>query len=141
MSIIGTIKKTFSQDEQQKKGASVKKISAKKESPKKEGGSFSASAKAQSAESGSLVVHPYVTEKTSALQALYNTYVFKVDRRATASEVKKAIQRKFSVTVTNVNVVNMPSKKIMVGAHEGRVPGFKKAMVTLKEGEKIDIGV
>ena len=89
---------------------------------------------------GRVIEHPYITEKTSALAA-QNTYVFKVVRRATKNEIVKAIQRMFKVTVVKVNVMNMPEKKVRVGRYEGRTPGFKKAMVTIKEGEKIDIGV
>ncbi|MBI5913683.1 50S ribosomal protein L23 [Candidatus Azambacteria bacterium] len=89
---------------------------------------------------GRVIEHPYITEKTSRCAA-QNTYVFKVARATTKNEIVKAIQRMFKVTVTKVNVMNMPGKKVRLGRHEGRVPGFKKAMVTIKEGETIDIGV
>ena len=89
---------------------------------------------------GRVIKYPYITEKTS-MCAAKNTYVFKVARATTKNEIVKAIQRMFKVTVIKVNVMNMPEKNVRVGRHEGRVPGFKKAMVTIKEGEKIDIGV
>lgn len=139
MSIIGTIKKTLSEQEAKtpKKEAAVARA-------KKENGNATALAReavhAQPVYAGRVIEHPHITEKTSALAAR-NTYVFVVARRATKNEIVKAIQRMFKVTVMKVNVMNMPEKKVRVGRHEGRTPGFKKAMVTIQEGEKIDIGV
>ena len=139
MSIIGKIKKTLAEQEPKtpKKEAAVTR--AKKENI--------AGASVVREVVFSLPVHaaqvienPYITEKTSALAA-HNTYVFRVARRATKNEIVKAIQRMFKVTVMKVNVMNMPGKKVRVGGRAGRVPGFKKAMVTIKDGEKIDIGV
>lgn len=139
MSIIGKIKKTLAEQE-----PTTSKKEAGMARAKKESGAVSTVAReavhALPVHEGQVIEHPYITEKTSTLAA-HNTYVFRVARRATRSEIVKAIQRMFKVTVMKVNVMNMPGKKVRVGRHEGRVPGFKKAMVTIKEGEKIDIGV
>lgn len=88
---------------------------------------------------GRVIVRPYMTEKTAML-AETGTYVFIVFRDATKNEVIKAVQATFGVTVTRVNMINAAEKKVRVGRHEGHVPGFKKAMVTLKKGDTIDIG-
>lgn len=127
MSILQTIKKTLSHEEDTRTEPAVKKPAAEK-------------AQSASQPPHFLVMRPHVTEKSGLMQANHNIYVFKVDRRATANEIKKEITRMFSVTVARVNMANMPSKKIRFGGREGRVPGFRKAMVMLKEGEKIDVG-
>lgn len=139
MSIIGTIKKTLSEQEKEipkKEGSAVR---AKKTIPAKTE-ERAAPSTARTVYAGRVIESPYVTEKTS-LCAAKNTYVFKVARATTKNEIVKAIQRMFKVTVMKVNVMNMPEKKVRVGRHEGHIPGFKKAMVTIQEGEKIDIGV
>lgn len=140
MSIIGKIKKTLSEQEPQapKKEAVAPRV--KKEPVNASVSERKGSAMARPVYAGRVIEHPYITEKTSSFAAK-NTYVFKVARATTKNEIIKAIQRMFTVTVTKVNVMNMPEKKVRLGRYEGRVPGFKKAMVTIKEGETIDIGV
>ena len=86
----------------------------------------------------SIVLHSYVSEKATRLEG-FNQYVFKVARTANKPEVKKAIQNRFQVSVTNVRMVNMPSKKRTVGRHVGTKSGFRKAIVTLKKGDTISI--
>lgn len=131
MSLFGKIKKTVVQEK-----AHIRAEHPEKKEKKKEGmaavsaGSFEA-----------VFMQPWVTEKASLMSAAHRTWVFKVAPRTTASEVKKAVERTFGVTVTEVRMANMPGKKVRVGMREGKVPGFRKAMVTLKEGDKIDIGV
>lgn len=88
---------------------------------------------------GRVIVRPYMTEK-AAMFAEVGKYVFVVARDTTKNEVTKAVQTTFGVTVIRVNMINAPEKKVRMGRHEGHVPGFKKAMVTLKKGDKIDIG-
>ncbi len=127
MSILPTIKKILSSEEGKKKEPAVKKSPAQSMTPAR-------------MPAGSLIARPYVTEKSARAQSDGNIYTFKVSSRATANEIKKEVQRMFSVTVIRVNMANMPSKKIRFGGREGRVPGFRKAMVLLKEGEKIEVG-
>lgn len=85
----------------------------------------------------SSVLHPYVSEKASRLEGM-NQYMFKVTRTANKPEVKKAIQNRYKVTVVAVNMINMPSKKRTVGRHVGTKAGFRKAIVTLAEGDSIN---
>lgn len=140
MSIIGTIKKKIAKQEGSTRKKEVSDTRTKKASDTAVGAERAGSAQGRPVYAGRVIESPYITEKTAALAA-QNTYVFRVARATTKNEIVKAIQRMFTVTVTKVNVMIMPGKKVRVGRHEGRVPGFKKAIVTIKEGETIDIGV
>lgn len=79
----------------------------------------------------------YVSEKASTLNSL-NQYVFKVFDGTTKNEIKKQVETNFDVRVGGVKIINLPKKKRSVGRHSGFKKGFKKAIVTLKEGYSID---
>ncbi|MFH0852403.1 MAG: 50S ribosomal protein L23 [bacterium] len=81
---------------------------------------------------------PHVTEKSGMLSE-HNSYVFKVNSSANKHEIKKAVQDLYGVAVEGVTVVNIPRKARRLGRSQGFKPGFKKAMVKLAEGEKIEI--
>lgn len=81
---------------------------------------------------------PLVTEKNATLQAS-GKYAFEVDRRANKMEIKDAVEAAFKVTVTGVNVLNMPGKSKRMGRGTIVTPNWKKAVVTLKPGDKIDL--
>lgn len=66
-------------------------------------------------------------------------YMFAVEQRTNKTEVKKAIQRLYKVGVKSVRIINTPSKKRRLGKFEGRRAGIKKAIVSLKKGEKITV--
>lgn len=83
---------------------------------------------------------PHITEKAVGLGA-QNKYVFRVNPETGGVEAKKAIQELYGVRVENVNIIKIPRKKRRVGKSEGFKPGFKKVIVTLKEGDKIESGV
>ena len=87
-----------------------------------------------------LIKKPIVTEKSTGLSAL-GKYVFMVASSATKQEVKKAIHDLYKVDPTSVNIVNRPAKRKRAGGRirGGRQSGYKKAIVTLKKGQKIDI--
>lgn len=85
-----------------------------------------------------IVVGPRITEKGS-MMGTENKYVFRVAKNANKAEIKKAIGNLYKVEVARVNVLKAPSKHRRVGRYEGRKPGFKKAIVTLRPGNKIDI--
>lgn len=81
-----------------------------------------------------------LTEKASLLSEKQNKYVFRVSPRANKIQIKQAIQRLFGKTVTAVNTCNYAGKKKRERrADFGRKAHWKKAIVTLKEGEKIDL--
>ncbi len=81
-----------------------------------------------------------LTEKATLLSDKENQYVFKVVPRATKPQIKEAIEALFKKTVISVNTANYAGKKKRERrADFGRRPHWKKAIVTLKEGEKIDL--
>ena len=83
---------------------------------------------------------PLVTEKTTFLKEGANQLVFRVHPKANKIEVKNAVEKVFSVTVVAVNiVVKAPSDRKRQGRVIGRKPGYKKAYVTLKAGDKIEL--
>lgn len=84
-----------------------------------------------------VAILPHVTEKSAAAGSR-GWYVFRVPSRANKIFVKQAIQDRYGVKVKKVRVANMPSKHMRLGRIEGRVPGFKKAMVKLAEGQSIE---
>ncbi len=79
----------------------------------------------------------HVTEKTSALAA-QNTYVFAVASSVNKLQIRDAVEKKFGVTVSRVAVLNTKEKELRRGKQIGWRPGFKKAMVTIKEGQTIE---
>lgn len=85
-----------------------------------------------------IIKRPIVTEKSTDLVSL-NQYAFEVTDSANKPEVKKAIQDLYGVSVVRVNIVQVPGKTRRLGQHEGWHAGYKKALVTLAQGESIEI--
>jgi len=81
---------------------------------------------------------PHVTEKASALVNI-NQYVFKVLPGANKNEIKQSIEGIYGVNVTGVRIINIPSKSKRVGKTQGIKSGYKKAIVGIRSGQKIDI--
>lgn len=81
---------------------------------------------------------PIVTEKTS-FQAAQGHYTFEVDRRANKMRIKEAVERAFGVKVVAVNTCNMPGKPRRWGRRTSHTPAWKKAVVTLAEGQHIEL--
>ena len=88
-------------------------------------------------EAREVIKRPIVSERSYALIE-QNRYTFEVDKRARKPEIADAIEEIFSVTVTKVNTMNVPGKRRRVRSAQGMTPSWKKAVVTLKEGDKID---
>lgn len=88
-----------------------------------------------------IVKRPIVTEKITGLQER-RQYAFEVEIGSNKIEIAKAIEKKFNVTVTNIRTLLVKGKRktqlTRRGRFEGRTVGWKKALVTLKEGDKID---
>ena len=85
------------------------------------------------------IVHrPLVTEKSTRLSES-NKYAFEVNRKATKEQVKQAVELAFKVGVVSVNVVKVPAETKRVGKRNVTSPHWKKAIVTLKEGDKIQL--
>lgn len=81
---------------------------------------------------------PLVTEKSSIGREERNLVTLAVDPRANKHEVKRAVQELFGVDVLEVRTMRMPSKMRRVGRYQGRKPQWKKAIVRLAEGQKIE---
>lgn len=88
------------------------------------------------------ILEPVLTEKALRLKEEANQYVFKVFEGANRIEVKQAIERRFSVKVESVRIMNVKGKPRQRFTRQGRVSGFtpsyKKAIVTLREGDKLE---
>ena len=80
-----------------------------------------------------------LTEKVKFLEEGLNTYVFEVLVDANKSKIKKTVESLFGVKVTDINTMIMQGKTGRVGKHTRRYPKWKKAIVTLKDGDKIDL--
>ncbi len=78
------------------------------------------------------------TEK-STLQEPERKYLFLVDKQANKMEVKKAIQEIYKVKVNKINTLILPGKPKRVRYQRGRTPDYKKAIVTISEGQKIEV--
>jgi len=85
-----------------------------------------------------VLIAPHVTEKSSLAMQNHNQYTFRVRRDATKTDIKKAVELMFEVKVAGVQVVNEPGKSRRFGRHAGRTQDWKKAYVSLAEGQSID---
>ena len=85
-----------------------------------------------------ILKEPHISEKATNLGAL-DKYVFKVYNNVNKQEVKKAVEGIYGVDVLSVKVINIPPKKRRLGRQEGFRKGYIKAVVTIKEGQKIEI--
>ena len=85
------------------------------------------------------IVGPVVTEKSSAAYAARKEYAFRVHPEATKPQIKTAIEGLFKVTVTDVRTLVVRAKRRTLGRHAGRRPSWKKAIVTLKQGDTIEV--
>ena len=84
------------------------------------------------------IISPNVTEKSTSLSE-FNKIVFKVDKNANKKTIKKNIEKIFKVNVIKINTVNMKAKVKLVKNKKSFKPGYKKAIITLKKGQSIDL--
>lgn len=85
-----------------------------------------------------IIIRPLITEKNTNLMS-YNKYCFEVDRQATKPEIKRAVEELFSVSVTKVHTMNVRGKLRRRGTRFGYTADWKKAIVTLAEGDRIEL--
>jgi large subunit ribosomal protein L23 len=85
-----------------------------------------------------VLIRPIASEK-AALMADKGVYCFEVAPTANRAEIKKAFAALYGVTPTNVNTVNMNGKVVRRGRHTGRRKDWKKAFVSVKEGDKVNV--
>ncbi|HLB05765.1 MAG TPA: 50S ribosomal protein L23 [Thermodesulfobacteriota bacterium] len=86
-----------------------------------------------------ILKRPLLTEKGTDQKEAFNKYLFEVDKCANKIEIKNAVEKIFSVKVDDVHTVNVKGKVKRVGRNFGKRSDWKKAVVTLKAGEKIEI--
>ena len=106
-----------------KKVAKEKKVKIKKEDTK---------------DAYRVLIRPLITEKSSSL-GVYNQYVFEVAKNTNKNEVRKAIKAVYGVIPIKVNIMNIEGKNVRYGKTEGRTKDWKKAVITLPPGSKINI--
>ena len=86
-----------------------------------------------------VLVQPHITEKASTL-AQDNRYLFKVFQSATKGQVERAVKDVYGVDIKSVRMIRIPSKKVRLGRRrEGIKKGYKKAIVQLQQGQKLEI--
>jgi large subunit ribosomal protein L23 len=85
-----------------------------------------------------IIIRPLVTEKTNIQKELYNQVSFEVDRRANRIEIKRAVEKGFKVRVASVQTLQMSGKTTQRGRIQGKRRDWKKAIVRLMPGERIE---
>lgn len=85
-----------------------------------------------------VIKRPLVTEKGTLAQQVANQYFFEVDRKATKADIRLAVEGIFKVKVARVRTMHVPGKFKRVGRTLGRTSAWKKAVVTLREGDRIE---
>jgi large subunit ribosomal protein L23 len=86
-----------------------------------------------------IIIRPVISEKSYNLIESDGQYTFQVDRRANKNQIKRAVENAFDVSVAKVNTVNVKSKPKRQGLTRGRTATWKKAVVKLVEGERIEL--
>jgi len=84
------------------------------------------------------ILSPVVTEKSTKLSE-HNKIIFKVPSGANKMNLKKNIEKIFKVSVVKVNIINKQNRTKMIRGRKVRISGFKKAIITLKKGQSIDL--
>ena len=94
--------------------------------------------KDKSGKASNVLVRPILTEKGTMLES-HGQYIFEVQNSATKPEVRKAVKRLYGVTAEKVNMMSVRGRKVRFGRFEGSQKAWKKAIVRLIKGEKIDL--
>ena len=84
------------------------------------------------------IYSPFVTEKSTSLSE-QNKIVFKVPSKANKKNIKNNIEKIFKVNVTKINIINKQNRTKLTRGRKVKVSGFKKAIITLKKGQNIDL--
>ncbi|HHE39014.1 MAG TPA: 50S ribosomal protein L23 [Candidatus Cloacimonetes bacterium] len=84
-----------------------------------------------------IIIAPMVTEKTTSLNNINNSYTFRVSINANKIEIKKAVEKIFNVNVLAVNTIRQRGKIKRMGRNSGKRADWKKAIIKLKQGDKI----
>ena len=84
------------------------------------------------------IISPNITEKSTSLSA-FNKIVFKVDKGANKESIKRSVEKIFKVNVVKINTINIKGKTKLVRNKKSFKSGYKKAIITLKKGQTIDL--
>ncbi len=136
MALFDFLKRKKEVEKAKEKKQEVKKTEKKTEKPlaapkpvsQKKVGSFSYE----------IIKEPHVSEKSTNLSQ-QNKYVFKIYSNSNKPEIKKSVEGIYGVDVLSVNVIKIPKKKRIIGRSQGFKKGYNKAIVTIKEGQKIEL--
>ena len=137
VAIFGISKNKKKEREPKKSPEKQEELKAMPEKEEKKAVYTSSKAKSPGKYSGILVA-PHVTEKATNLID-NNQYVFRVLQSANKTEVKKAVEDIYGVKVVNVKIIRIPGKEKRVGKNLGWKKGYKKAIVRIKKGQKIEV--
>lgn len=88
---------------------------------------------------GDIIIAPVITEKASVVAGDGKTYVFKVNKNANKFQIKDAVEKAFGVKVAKITTLNTKPKDRRVGRYTGKTKTYKKAYVTLVDGDKIEL--
>lgn len=86
-----------------------------------------------------IIKAPIVTEKTAKITADGKKVVLKVEKSTNKIQIKQAVENAFDVKVDKVNTINVRPKKKRIGRYQGATKAYKKAIITLAEGSKLDL--
>ncbi len=86
-----------------------------------------------------IIIAPVITEKSQVLSSNGKTFVFKVRKDANKIQIKNAVEKLFNVKVKSVNTLNTKAKDKRVGRYTGKTKTYKKAIVTLVDGQTIEM--
>ena len=81
---------------------------------------------------------PKLTEKSGLLKEEFNQFVFEVDPKVNKVQIKESVEKAFKVDVEKVRTMTVTGKKKRLGRHQGKKSNWKKALITLKEGQTIE---
>ena len=84
------------------------------------------------------IISPTITEKATSLSS-FNKIIFKVDKGANKRSIKRSIEKTFKVNVIKINTINIKGKNKLVRNKKAFKSGYKKAIITLKKGQSIDL--
>ncbi len=85
-----------------------------------------------------VVIRPHITEKAGIAAESKGMYTFEVTRDANKATIMKAIEAMYNVSPVKVNIINRQSRSVVIRGRKGKIAGFKKALVFLKKGDKIE---
>ena len=137
MALLDFLKRKKEKDKAKEKNAPKISVTPKVENTVKVESS-SAKATAGKGFSYNIVKEPHISEKATDL-AEKNKYTFKVYNNTNKPEIKKSVEGIYGVNVLDVNIIKAPRKKRRMGRTEGFKKAFTKAVVTVKEGQKIEL--